>query len=98
MGAKITGIASNLLTIEGVKSLKGCTHHVLPDMIEVGSFIGMAAMTSSEVTIKMYLTKIWESFLIASAVWVSVWNSEVMIYLYLNRIIMRLNPLSTDRL
>ncbi len=39
MGAKITGIASNLLTIEGVKSLKGCTHHVLPDMIEVGSFI-----------------------------------------------------------
>lgn len=52
MGAKISGIASNLLTIEGVKSLKGCTHHVLPDMIEVGSFIGMAAMTSSEVTIK----------------------------------------------
>lgn len=41
-----------MLTIEGVKSLKGCTHHVLPDMIEVGSFIGMAAMTSSEVTIK----------------------------------------------
>lgn len=52
MGTKISGIASNLLTIEGVKSLKGCTHHVLPDMIEVGSFIGMAAMTSSEVTIK----------------------------------------------
>lgn len=52
MGAKISGIASNLLTIKGVKSLKGCTHHVLPDMIEVGSFIGMAAMTSSEVTIK----------------------------------------------
>lgn len=52
MGAKISGIASNLLTIEGVKSLRGCTHHVLPDMIEVGSFIGMAAMTSSEITIK----------------------------------------------
>lgn len=52
MGAKISGIASNLLTIEGVKSLKGCTHHVLPDMIEVGSFIGMAAMASSEITIK----------------------------------------------
>ena len=52
MGAKISGIASNLLTIEGVKSLKGCTHHVLPDMIEVGSFIGMPAMTSSEITIK----------------------------------------------
>lgn len=52
MGAHIEGIASNLLTIEGVKSLKGCTHRVLPDMIEVGSFIGMAAMTGSEITIK----------------------------------------------
>ncbi len=52
MGAKITGIASNLLTIEGVESLHGCSHTVLPDMIEVGSFIGMAAMTGSELTIK----------------------------------------------
>ena len=52
MGARISGIASNLLTIEGVKSLSGCKHHVLPDMIEVGSFIGMAAMTASELTIK----------------------------------------------
>ena len=52
MGAKITGIASNLLTVEGVKELKGCTHTVLPDMIEVGSFIAMAAMTRSEITIK----------------------------------------------
>lgn len=52
MGAQISGIASNLLTIEGVKELKGCTHRVLPDMIEVGSFIGMAAMTGSEITIK----------------------------------------------
>ncbi|MBQ0103675.1 MAG: UDP-N-acetylglucosamine 1-carboxyvinyltransferase [Prevotellaceae bacterium] len=52
MGAKISGIASNLLTIEGVKSLHGCTHTILPDMIEVGSFIGMAAMTGSELTIK----------------------------------------------
>ncbi len=52
MGAHIEGIASNLLTIEGVKALKGCTHRVLPDMIEVGSFIGMAAMTGSEITIK----------------------------------------------
>lgn len=52
MGAHIEGIASNLLTIEGVKTLKGCTHRVLPDMIEVGSFIGMAAMTGSEITIK----------------------------------------------
>lgn len=52
MGAKINGIASNLVTIEGVKSLGGCSHCVLPDMIEVGSFIGMAAMTKSEITIK----------------------------------------------
>ena len=52
MGANISGIASNLLTIEGVESLNGCEHTVLPDMIEVGSFIGMAAMTRSEITIK----------------------------------------------
>lgn len=52
MGAKISGIGSNLLTIEGVKSLNGCEHKLLPDMIEVGSFIGMAAMTGSEITIK----------------------------------------------
>ena len=52
MGARISGIASNLLTIEGVEELHGCEHTVLPDMIEVGSFIGMAAMTQSEITIK----------------------------------------------
>ena len=52
MGAKIQGIASNLLTIDGVESLHGAEHTILPDMIEVGSFIGMAAMTRSELTIK----------------------------------------------
>lgn len=52
MGAKIEGIASNLLTIEGVEELHGTAHTILPDMIEVGSFIGMAAMTQSELTIK----------------------------------------------
>jgi UDP-N-acetylglucosamine 1-carboxyvinyltransferase len=52
MGAKISGIGSNLLTIEGVDYLKGTTHRMLPDMIEVGSFIGLAAMTQSEITIK----------------------------------------------
>lgn len=52
MGAKISGIASNLLTIEGVSSLHGCEHTILPDMIEVGSFMGLAAMTGSELTIK----------------------------------------------
>lgn len=52
MGAKISGIGSNLLTIEGVNSLGGTSHRLLPDMIEVGSFIGLAAMTQSEITIK----------------------------------------------
>ncbi len=52
MGAKITGVGSNLLTIEGVEYLGGTTHRMLPDMIEVGSFIGLAAMTKSEITIK----------------------------------------------
>ena len=52
MGSNISGIASNLLTIEGVKELKGTEHTILPDMIEVGSFIGMAAMTQSDITIK----------------------------------------------
>lgn len=52
MGAKISGVGSNLLTIEGVSSLHGCEHTILPDMIEVGSFIGMAAMTGSDITLK----------------------------------------------
>lgn len=52
MGAKISGVGSNLLHIEGVSSLRGTTHRLLPDMIEVGSFIGMAAMTHSALTLK----------------------------------------------
>ncbi len=52
MGANITGISTNLLTIEGVAKLRGCEHRLLADMIEVGSFIGLAAMTQSELTIK----------------------------------------------
>ena len=52
MGGKISGVGSNLLPIEGVESLGGCDHRCLPDMIEIGSFIGMAAMTRGEVTIK----------------------------------------------
>ncbi len=52
MGAKIEGIGSNRLIIKGVSKLSGCSHRMLPDMIEVGSFIGMAAMTGSEITIK----------------------------------------------
>ena len=51
MGARISGVGSNLLTVYGVESLKGCEHTMLPDMIEIGSFIGMAAMTQSEITI-----------------------------------------------
>jgi UDP-N-acetylglucosamine 1-carboxyvinyltransferase len=52
MGARISGISSNLLTVEGVEALGGCEHTLLPDMIEVGSFIGLAAMTRSEITIR----------------------------------------------
>ena len=52
MGGKVSGIGSNLLTIEGVESLGGCTHRILPDMVEIGSWIGLAAMTRSEITIK----------------------------------------------
>ena len=52
MGAKISGVGSNLLEIEGVDSLSGCEHSVLPDMIEIGSWIGLAALTRSELTIK----------------------------------------------
>ncbi len=52
MGANITGIGSNMLIVHGVSSLGGCTHKMLPDMIEVGSFIGLAAMTQSDITIK----------------------------------------------
>lgn len=52
MGARISGVGSNLLTIHGVDELNGCEHTMLPDMIEIGSFIGMAAMTQSEITIK----------------------------------------------
>jgi UDP-N-acetylglucosamine 1-carboxyvinyltransferase len=52
MGAKISGVGSNLLRITGVEKLGGAEHKILPDMIEIGSFIGMAAMTSSEITIK----------------------------------------------
>ena len=52
MGAKISGIGSNLISIEGVEYLTGCKHRILPDMIEIGSFIGLAAITKSEITIK----------------------------------------------
>ena len=52
MGAKITGISSNLITIKGVNKLNGCTHKILPDMIEIGSWIGLAAMTKSAIRIK----------------------------------------------
>jgi UDP-N-acetylglucosamine 1-carboxyvinyltransferase len=52
MGAQISGVGSNLLTIEGVTALGGCEHRILPDMIEIGSWIGLAAMTRSEITIK----------------------------------------------
>ena len=76
MGAKISGIASNLLTIEGVEELHGTQHTVLPDMIEVGSFIGMAAMTKSEITIKNVSYENLGIIPRASAVWASSSNKE----------------------
>jgi len=81
MGAKIQGIASNLLTIEGVNELHGTEHTILPDMIEVGSFIGMAAMTQSELTIK----NVSYENLKVSAVWASNWNNGETISMFLHR-------------
>ena len=57
MGAKITGVGSNLLHIEGVKSLDGCKHRILPDMIEIGSFIGLALKQNLRLQLKMFHTK-----------------------------------------
>ena len=92
MGARISGVGSNLLTVEGVRELHGTEHTILPDMIEVGSFIGMAAMTGSDILIKN-----WESYLIRSADWVLPWNRKGMISIYLHMIPMRLIPLLTDQ-
>lgn len=75
MGARISGIASNLLTIEGVESLGGTEHTMLPDMIEVGSFIGMAAMTQSELTIKNVSYDTWASSPPSSPAWASASSS-----------------------
>lgn len=67
MGARISGIGSNLLEIEGVDCLGGCKHTILPDMIEIGSFIGMAAMTGSDYTPQKYRRKTWVSYPTVSA-------------------------------
>ena len=89
MGAKIEGIASNLLTIEGVDELHGTEHTVLPDMIEVGSFIGMAAMTKSELTIKNVSHENLGIIPTVSGVWASKWNNGAMIFMCLPRILIR---------
>ena len=81
-GSKISGIGSNLLEIEGVSSLNGCKHRVLPDMIEIGSFIGLAAITKSEITIKMFLLKILELFPIHLKSLVLNLNFVEMIFLF----------------
>ena len=70
MGARISGIASNLLTIVGVESLHGAEHTILPDMIEVGSFIGMLPCVALVSASRTYRSRIWESFLMPSAAWV----------------------------
>jgi UDP-N-acetylglucosamine 1-carboxyvinyltransferase len=92
MGAKISGVGSNLLTIEGVDKLGGTEHTLLPDMIEIGSFIGLAAMTQSEITIKNcridMLGMIPDIFKSDSAL---KWNSAEMIYTSPHRRNMKLN-------
>ncbi len=93
MGAKIEGVGSNLLHIKGVERLTGTTHRLLADMIEVGSFIGLAAMTASEITIKdagisnlglspMYLKN-----------WGYKWNSGMMTFTFQLKNTMKLKPL-----
>lgn len=85
MGAKISGIASNLLTIEGVEELHGAQHTVLPDMIEVGSFIGMAAMTKAKLPSRTFLTRTLESSPRASAAWASSSNRKEMTFMFPHR-------------
>lgn len=85
MGARIEGIASNLLTIEGVDELHGTEHTILPDMIEVGSFIGMAAMTKANSPSRMSHTKIWVLSPTASDAWASKWSSAVTTFTFLHR-------------
>ncbi len=90
MGAQIEGIGSNLLLIKGVSYLGGTTHKMLPDMIEIGSFIGLAAMTQSDITIKNagleHLGLIPSKF---TASWVYRWNSAAMIFISPARIFMK---------
>lgn len=95
MGAKIEGVGSNLLHITGVDRLTGTTHRLLADMIEVGSFIGLAAMTASEITIKN--AGISNLGLIPDVFKSSGyrWNSGMMIFTSPNRNIMKLKPLWT---
>jgi len=88
MGAKISGIGSNLLTIEGVTKLGGTEHKMLPDMIEIGSFIGLAAMTGSEITIKNVCYDELVLYLKYSRNWVLCWSAATMIFISLRRIIM----------
>jgi len=84
MGAKITGIGSNLLEINGVDSLGGTDHRMLPDMIEIGSWIGLAAMTRSHLTIKDVSWTIWVRFLQCSESWEFNWSARETISLFQN--------------
>lgn len=97
MGARISGIASNLLTIEGVESLGGTEHTLLPDMIEVGSFIGMAAMNQSELTIRNVSFENWASSRRSSPAWASVSSSMTMTSISRSRNITASTPSSTGR-
>jgi UDP-N-acetylglucosamine 1-carboxyvinyltransferase len=93
MGAKIEGIGSNLLTIEGVSHLHGTEHTMLPDMVEIGSWIGLAAMTKSEMTIKNVA---WNQLGIIPNVFRKLefsWNKVVMIFIFLHKNIIKFRNL-----
>ena len=80
MGAKITGVGSNLLTIEGVDRLGGCEHRILPDMIEIGSWIGLAAMTRSGATAR---SRTWETYASVARIWAACCTSRPVSYTHL---------------
>jgi UDP-N-acetylglucosamine 1-carboxyvinyltransferase len=82
MGANIQGIGSNLLIIEGVESLGGTEHRMLPDMIEIGSFIGLAAMTAPKSPLRIARFQSWGLSPIPSVSWVLSWNTGAMIFTF----------------
>lgn len=97
MGAKITGVGSNRLYVEGVEYLGGTEHRMLPDMIEIGSFIGLAAMTQSEITIKDCRLDMLGNILAVFEKLELKWNTEEMIFISLRATISKFSDLLMAR-